>query len=67
MKWYRNYRPIKLRKSQLQEKQDDGFHLSKAERDELRHVTEKTQHLKDEWKATLKNLKGGNSDEKRRR
>jgi len=48
-KWYRKYAPVKLRKRQLEEKWTDGFHLSKAERDELRQVTEETKRLKDEW------------------
>jgi hypothetical protein len=59
MKWYRKYAPVSLQKRQLEEKRADGFHLTKAERDELRRVTEETERLKDQWKATLKKLKGG--------
>ena len=66
-KWYRKYAPVKLRKSQLEEKRKDGFHLSKAERDELRQATEETERLKAEWKVTLNKLKGGSSNEKQRR
>jgi hypothetical protein len=58
MKWYRKYAPFKLRKRQLEEKQEDGYHLSKSERAELRQATEETEHLKSEWKSTLNKLKG---------
>jgi len=56
-KWYRKYAPIKQRKSELEDKRDDGYHLSKAERGELRQATEETKRLKAEWKSILKRLK----------
>jgi len=58
-KWYRKYAPVKQIKSQLEEAKKNGIRLSKAERDELRQVTEETESLKDEWKVTSKKLKGG--------
>lgn len=61
MKWYRTYAPIKERKRQLEEKRDDGIHLSKSERDELQQVTKEAGRLKDEWKASLKKFNEGSA------
>jgi hypothetical protein len=61
-KWYRKYAPLNFRKEELEEKRNDGFHLSKPERDELQQVMKDAKRLKDEWQVTLRKLKGETSE-----